>query len=203
MSEPGTELFVPTTGEIVDLRTAPTEELAAVDAGLQDTQVQIGEAKGAISDELVARLDRSAAWTLLVGDPTGDRQFEIKAPSPAAGADVYAPDLLREALNELVDADTISEEAAAKALQRRLVLELSVPWDADLSALAETVKDAVGIQIAGVEVDVVHSASAARVVAAGVKALQKIPGMSGVLSRARVDQPPAARRATVKVKVRG
>lgn len=203
MTEPSAELVVlhPKTGELLAIRTAETEQLAEWRTSVDEARDALAEAEAMVSDEIVRRLDRRAEWTLRVGDPK-DRQYEIKAPSPTAGTETYPPDLLRAELNNLVGLDVISEEAAQGALKRQLLLTLSVPWDADLHALVEQLKGAVGIQVAGVEVDVVSVDASERPVASGINKLRKIPSAGEVLDRAKVEQPSGRRRATVKLKTR-
>lgn len=209
MSEPTTDLATqalqvmhPVTGELLDLATLDTESVAELAVEMQEHRAQLAGFERALSDTLVAHLDRSALWTQRVGDPTGPRQLEIKAPSPEAGAS-YPADTLVPALRSLIRAGVITPEAASKACVRQLTLGLAVPWDADLSELAETVKGAIDIQIAGVAVDVVAAEPVERPVQAGIKALCKIPGAAEELDRVKVTVPQGARRASVKVKVRG
>jgi hypothetical protein len=194
----GTELqpAIPTvvdrvTGEVLSVRDASTEQLAEFTTNCQQAREEIGDAERIVSNELLDRLDKSAAWTQRVGS------FELKAPSPTAGTETYPSDMLRDALVQLVDARTISEDAAGNALQRRLVLELAVPWHADPAALATAVKEAITIQVADVIVDVVKAEAATRVSAAGIKAVRKVPGTTDALDAAKLTQPAGARRVKV------
>jgi hypothetical protein len=179
------------TGELLSVRDASTEQLAEFTTNCQQVKQEIGDAERVVSDELLDRLDKSASWTQRVGS------YELKAPSPTAGTETYPPDMLRDALVRLVDAGTISVDAASKALQRRLVLELDVPWQADPASLATTVKEAITIQVADVIVNVVKAEAATRVSAVGIKAVRKVPGTSDALDAAKRTQPPAARRVKV------
>jgi hypothetical protein len=197
------EVMHPVTGELLNLAQESLDRLAGIVVGLQEHRARLADFERQVNDVMVAHLDRAASWTARVGDPTGERQFEIKAPSPEAGQAVYRSDTLVPALKALVDAGAISPEAASKACARQLVLSLAVPWGANLDELAETVQDAIGIQIAGVEVDVVSASPSERPVQAGIKALRKIPGVAEALDRVKVTPEPGPRRATVKVKVRG
>ena len=199
----GREVVHPLTGEILDLASESVEGLAERVVDLQEHRERVGDFDQALSDALLAHLDRSATWTQRVGDPTGERQLEIKAASPSAGTESYPPDALGVALDEMTAADLISETAASNALQRRLVLELGIPWAANPSEMAKAVKDAVGIQVAGVDVTVVKAEPVSRVSAAGVKALRKIPGVGAVLDGVLVTQDPPKRRVKVTVRTRG
>ena len=192
----------PWTSEPLALADASTAQLAeALDEGKRAHE-RIRELEAQISSEIRGRLDRSAAWTQHVGDPD-DQQWTVECPSPTAGTEVYPPDALRTALVDAVDAGGIGEDAASKALARRLVLELAVPWDADLQELALHVKGAVGIQIAGFEVDVVKAEPVSRSVAAGIKALRKLEPTHQYLDDAVVKQPVGERRVRVTLKTRG
>lgn len=203
MTEPNTELVVlhPRTGELLAIQTAETGQLAEWHTSLDEVRDRLAEAEMMVSDELVRRLDRRAEWTLRVGDPK-DRQWEIKSTSPTAGTESYPPGLLRQELNGLVEQDVISEQAAQGALRRQLLLTVAVPWAADLQALVEQLKGAVGIQIAGVKVDAISADVSERPVASGINKLRKVPGACEALDRAKVAQSPSRRRATVKLKTR-
>jgi hypothetical protein len=203
MTEPSTELVVlhPRTGELLAIQTAETEQLAEWRTSVDEARDALAEAEAMVNDELIRRLDRRAEWTLRVGDPK-DRQWEIKAPSPTAGTETYPPDLLRAELNNLVELDVISVEAAQGALKRQLLLTLSVPWDAELQVLVTELKGAMGIRIGGVEVDAISADASERPVASGIDKLRKVPGASEALDRAKVEQPAGRRRAAVKLKTR-
>jgi hypothetical protein len=210
VSEPNTELATravevthPVTGEVLNLAEESLEQLAEMIVDLQEHRVRLADFERAVSDVMVAYLDRSALWTMRVGDPTGARQLEIKAPSPEAGQAAYPVDALVPMLKSLIADGVISPDAASKACARQLTLSLEVPWDADLTELADTVKGAVGIQIAGVAVDVVAASPVEKPIQAGIKALRKIPGAVDELDRVKVTLDQGPRRATVKVKVRG
>lgn len=192
----------PVTGELLDLGAMSIEEVAEHAGALQDHRARLAEFDDALGAALLADLDRMAEWTVRVGDPT-DRQWEIMSSSPTAGTETYPADLLKDALATLVAESVLSPEAASRALKRRLTLELAVPWDADLVALADEVKGAIGIQIAGVEVEVVSASPAERAVASGIAALRKIPGVSETLDGAKVTVAQGKRRVTVTLKTRG
>jgi hypothetical protein len=179
------------TGEVLSVRDASIEQLAEFTTHCQQVKQEIGDAERVVSDELLDRLDKSASWTQRAG------LYELKAPSPTAGTETYPPDMLRDVLARLVDAGTISEEAAKNALQRRLVLELDVPWQADPAVLATAVKGAITIQVADVVVGVVKAEAATRVSTAGIKAVRKVPGTTDALDAAKLTQPAGARRVKV------
>jgi hypothetical protein len=199
----GREIVHPVTGEILDLSSESVERLAELTVDLQKDRENIAAFDQALSDALLAHLDRSALWTQRVGDPTGDVQYELKAPSPTAGTESYRLDLLHDALSLLIDAGVISETAASGAMQRRLVLELDVPWRADLPNMAAAVKDAIGITVADIEVKVARAEPSCQPSVAGIKALRKIPGAGAALDEALVAQDPPRRRVKVTVKTRG
>lgn len=189
-----TELTVvnPATGEILDLSGEPTDSLVELIAGAQELHRRLADFEREVGDVLLEHLDRSACWTLRVGE------YEVKAPSPTAGVEAYPPDLLEGELASLIAQGIITTDAASKACHRRLTLELNVPWSADHRDLARQVKDAAGIDIAGVPVKVRSAEPKTRPVQAGINALRKIPGALDALDRAKVEQPPPSRKATVK-----
>jgi hypothetical protein len=191
----------PVTGELLDLDAMSIEERAEVAGALRDHRARLAEFDDALNTVFLADLDRMAEWTVRVGDPTG-RQWEIKSSSPTAGTETYPPDMLRDVLTTLVSGGVLSPEAASRAFKRRLTLELAVPWGADLTALADRVKGAIGIQIAGVEVEVISANPAEKAVASGITALRKIPGVSDALDEAKVTVPQGKRRVTVTLKTR-
>lgn len=186
------------TGEILDPKEAETTRLAQFVTDLGRLRKELAEAESIVSDELVSRLDRDACWTAHVAD--GENVWEIKAPSPTAGTTVYPEDVLETELESLVQEGLISPDAAAKALHRRIILELRVPWDADPREIAREVKEALSIEIAGVQVMVDRSDARITPVASGISALRKVPGTTTALDNAKREQPPGTRRASVKLK---
>jgi hypothetical protein len=200
----GREIVHPITGELLDLSSLTFEHLAHLGRDMQVYRERVTEFEEALSDALLAHLDASAEWTQRVGSPTDEVQLEIKAPSPEAGTEAYLEDVLEEKLHALIMAETITPSAASKACKRQLMLTLGVPWDANLQDLAGTVKDPQAvIQIAGVRVDVVKADASVRAVAAGIKALRKIPGTADALDAAKVYHAPPSRKARVTVTASG
>lgn len=187
------------TGEIVALKDASVEALAAYMTELRLVREQQAEAESQISDELCRRLDRSACWTQHVQGPNGE-VWEIKAPSPTAGTEAYPPERLEEELRALVETGVINEEAANSALRRTVALEIGLPWDADPQVVADALRDAVRIEIAGHEVQVLSAAPMRKTVASGITKLRKIPGTQEALDRACVTTDPPKRRVKVTSK---
>jgi hypothetical protein len=186
------------TGEMLDPKEAETVRLAQFVTNLGQLRKELAEAERIISDELVSRLDRDACWTAHVAD--GENAWEIKAPSPTAGTTVYPEDLLETELETLVQDGLISRDAAAKALHRRIILELGVPWDADPREIARKIKEALSIEVADVQVNVERVEARITTVTSGINALRKVPGTSDALDKAKRTQAVATRRATVKLK---
>jgi hypothetical protein len=203
MSEPSAELVVldPGTGELLTVRAADTEALAAWRVHADEARDSLAESEAIVSDELVRRLDREGKWTLRVGDPTV-RQYEITAPSPTAGTDVYDERLLADALQRLVADDVISGEAASRAMPRRLLLELEVPWDADPDTLASLIPSNMRVQIASTDMAVLAARSVIRVMASGIAALRKVPGTAQVLDTCKPAVAPSAPKRRAKVTLR-
>lgn len=193
-----TALVVPHTGEVIDLREAPTEMLAAVALEAQRTKREWSEFETMISEEVIRRLDADAVWTMRL--EINGEQVEIKAPSPTAGTEVYPEDSLEAELQGLVDDRIVSPEAASRALHRRIVLELGVPWESDPRELARNVSEALSIEVAGVQVKVERSEARLTPVVSAINALRKIEATREALDRAKRIDEPLRRKATVKVK---
>ena len=191
-----------TTGELLDLRVASVERLAQYMADLQGLWRELAAVEEAVSDELVRRCDQGALWTLRVNDPRTGHQYEVKTQSPTAGTETYIPDALEHELLGLVEDGTLNAEGASGALRRVLNVEFVVPWDADPSTLAVSLKEAKGIRIDGVGVRVVKAKGERTPVAAGIAKLRKVPGTSEALDRAMQRVGPPKRRARVTFKGR-
>jgi hypothetical protein len=107
----------PTTGELVDLRNAEPDEIAAALEGIRDWENSARTAKQLISAEIHARMDRSASWTLRAGD------YELRGQSPdRSGWDVNR---LREVLYDLVGTGAITPEAADEAVKAEVKYSVS------------------------------------------------------------------------------
>jgi hypothetical protein len=170
-----------------------TSELARFTEDAAELRRVAAEAIGIVSEELVARLDADASWTLRVED------WEIKAPSPAAGTVTYDVDLLREALDELVSAGVISRDGAWNALEPvRATIEVSYRLLRDaLRALdgydvAEPVFNEIQDILLG------EPAPTYRLKVAGVNALLKIPNAREAIESCRLSVTPPRRTAKVK-----
>jgi hypothetical protein len=187
-----------TTGEIIDIAKADTARLAMFCTNLGELRKELAEAEGIVSDELVDRMDHEALYTLHVED--GEQQWEIKGSSPTAGTTVYLEDVLETELQGLVEENTITPEAAGRALHRHISLQLGVPWNADPREIAQKVKEALSIEVAGVAVTVERAEARAVPITSGINALRKQPGTISALDRAKREQPPGRRKATVKLK---
>jgi hypothetical protein len=186
-------------GEVIDVAAASTERLGLFCADLADHRERLADAERLVSEELVARLDRQALWTLRVGDPTGPRQFEIKAPSPDAGTEAYDPRLLEVELKTLLERNIIVEEAARAALERTLTITVAVPLDADLDAMEKAVRNAAGIEVAGVAVEPKSAVAGRSPKLGAISKLRKVAGTGAALDRAKLVPSPPARRAKVSV----
>jgi hypothetical protein len=187
------------SGELIDPKSASAEALAQYMTNVQSIREDLAAAEAIVSDELVARMDRDAKWTLHVGDPKV-QVWEITAPSPTAGTEVYPPDVLETELRALVDRGTITVDAADAALKRIVTVKLAVPLSASLSETAQHVKQMMSFHAGDVELRVLDSAHSATVVKAGINALAKVPGTAAALARAKRTDPGGPRRARVKIK---
>lgn len=186
----GSDLVVPDAhGEALDIPSATTERLAQAISDIGDARDRLRELEALVGGELLTRLDRDACWTLRVGDPTGDVQYEMKAPSPEAGTESYPEHELEPVLRLLLDAGSISTDAATSALKRSLAVEFSVPWDAAPEEIADGLEGAT-IQIAGHEVMVLSVKPQRKAVKAGIIKLRKIPGVAEYVDEAKRTETP-------------
>lgn len=192
------------TGEVIDARTvlaaagihdlseASVGELAAFIYNSTHVYSIVSEAKGEASDEIVGRLDTEASWTRRVGE------WEIKAPSPAAGSVSYDVDLLREALEVLVHARVISREAAWNALEPiRPTIEVSYRLLRDIIRALDghETADCVFSDIEQLLLGEPEPTYKLRL--AGVKALLKIPAARERIEHCQVAVTPPRRVAKV------
>lgn len=195
------------TGELVAIRHAPTEVLAAATDELAELRARQAEVEHAISNELLGRLDRDAKWTQRVGDPDTGVQWEITAPSPTAGVEAYDPELLDGVLGHLIARGTVSAEAASGALARTVTLEVEVPWPALPEQIVDVLRtpDGLGatVTIADVEVRVTRCSAVRRPNTPGVRRLCKNPAPAEALLGTRADREPPTRRVKVTRKTQG
>jgi hypothetical protein len=187
------------TGELLAVRDANTETLAAFMVHQQQLRGELADAEAIVNNALLERLDRGAVWTVRVGDPT-TLQYELSAPSPTAGTDSYPPDALETELRALVERGTITPHAAGKALKRQVTLVLDVPLNLPLKETAEGLKR-VTISLGENVLPVVKVDYAASAVKAGIAALRKVSGTVAALDRTKVTATPS-RRVKVVVKER-
>ena len=126
----------PTTGEVIDLATAPTETLAAYLDGVRDLERRLREQKAMATAEVLARMDREGRWTATLGD------WKLTAPSPEPRR-VYDAAALRADLEQLVADDLIAPAAAARAVEEVTTLKVSAAGVKALEKLGGPVADAV------------------------------------------------------------
>lgn len=106
----GGGLVLPATGEVLDLEGMATDELAARVDEVRELRDRLADADRAISDELLARMDRRSEWTATVGD------WRVEGSSPETLID-YDLDALEQALQQLVVAGHIDPAAATDAVR--------------------------------------------------------------------------------------
>lgn len=188
------------TGEVIDVGASTDAELAVFIDNLSELRAELAEAEAIVSGELLARLDRSASWTRRVR--VGDREFEIKAPSPDAGTEAYDASLLERELRKLVERRTIDEDGAVQALDRTLTLTVRVPLGVELDQLVEAIKYEPEPKLGDQPVAVVSVAASRSVKLGGVAKLRKVDGTGAALDRAKMTKPAPARRAKVTQKTK-
>jgi hypothetical protein len=107
----------PMAGEVVDLAVASTDRIADFLVNVRELESQLREQKNLAQREILARMDREAAWTARVGD------WVLTAPSPNPRI-VYDAETLEAVLAELVESDLIAPNAASAAVERVVVLKV-------------------------------------------------------------------------------
>lgn len=191
------------TGELIDLRTALTKNLAALSVRCAELRQDLADTEAAISDELVRRLDRDASWTYRPPAMSGDAiQYEITAPTPTAGTKGYDPTLMEAELRALLERDTLSETAAAEVLRRHVEIVARVPFGSDLDAIVKQLRGAAGFDIAGVPCEVVSVDAKRQVMAGGVTKILKVPGTKAAVERATISTRAPSRKAKITVKTK-
>ena len=105
----GKELAVtnPATGEVIDL-AADTIELGRKLKELRALESELREFKALVQKAILAQMDRNASWTVNSG------AGKVTGTSP--GKVDYDPEMLYQALKELLEEDRITKEAADAAL---------------------------------------------------------------------------------------
>lgn len=99
----------PLTGEVLTLGS-PDADLAGYLADLREYESVLKEHKSMVNRELLARMDRSAKWTIHAGS------LKLTAPSPDPGEEWDGAGLYT-ALCDLADQDLISTEAVNAAVE--------------------------------------------------------------------------------------
>lgn len=213
----------PRTGEVVNLRDASLEQLAEAAGDAIDLESRLKEFQGDLSEELLARLDKSGVWTQRVKSPDNRYEWEITSASPDAGSVGYDAVQLDIALRTLMAKEVINDQAASAALKRQITVTLAVPFSMGLedteTAIAEgrillahvpahltddagrppvKLKELAGpVDVVGVEVT---STSSSRSPAkAGINRLLKIPAAVADIAGAEIPIRPPARKAKVKM----
>jgi len=102
----------PSTGEAVVVAEATTDTLAMFLDNVRQVEQTFREQKRAVTREILARMDREARWTGVVGD------YAISADGPTRPME-YDAEALYNALTEYVDSGAISEAALDAAVERR------------------------------------------------------------------------------------
>lgn len=186
-------------GELVSLSTATEIRLAELADAITSMRSQLAEDERLVNLELLDRLDRQGKWTLRVGDPDDDVQWELTAPSKTAGTTGYDADKLRGYLVEAIEAGAIDSALARAALRRSVSIVAYVDPGADLGALVESIEGlaAIGdVPVHDVKVSVTEAAADA-----GVKRLTKA-GFGRIVDDVTVQRPAPPRRVKIKAKRR-
>ena len=102
----------PATGEVIDL-ASPTEDLARLVDQIRDLEWRARQAKRAVTDELLRRMDRERVWTL----ETPDFKVSGKSDRPVKH---WKVEQTRETLDQLAAEGLITQEAAGRAVQPRV-----------------------------------------------------------------------------------
>ena len=105
----GSEVVLPSTGELVDLSEMPTDEIAGQVGFYADISQAIGRFRRAASDELASRLDHEGRRS---GD-VGEYHIEVNAPTVKD----WDPDKLAATLDKFVEEGVISQDKATRCLR--------------------------------------------------------------------------------------
>ena len=105
------EVVVPGTGELVDLKAMPTDEIAGMVNRVSEAQGEIARFKRAASDELASRLDHEGRRSATVGD----YHVSVNAPSEKQW-DVHK---LKTTLAAFVHQGLISEVKAEACIRNK------------------------------------------------------------------------------------
>ncbi len=181
---------------ITDPATTEPEQLAAFDENAKTLKGITDEARGIVSDELVRRRDLEVSGTLTVGG------YKIVVPSRSAGSTRYDTDLTVAALERLVEAGLISENAKAEACPD-VTPCASVSWDllARILRALDGAGDTGSVTALRVELDLLLYArpdATYKPVAAKLDALCKLGGQAAdALTACKVDVEPPRRKATI------
>jgi hypothetical protein len=101
----------PSTGEIVTVRDATTDQLAEYLASVREFESLLREHKQAVTGEVLRRMDQEARWSVTVGD----HKLSSRSPEPVIE---YDGERLHAALQQLVAEDLIAPAAADAACER-------------------------------------------------------------------------------------
>jgi hypothetical protein len=104
----------PGTGEVLDLATAGTDEIAEAVWILREQVQRLRDWQRIAGEEILRRMDQSAKWTLHEG------QYTLKGDSPAPTREVDLEPLRRE-LSQLIDEGKVAATAAERALEAKVV----------------------------------------------------------------------------------
>lgn len=184
-------LYNPASGELLRLavETAEDEQLADVlEATIPELIGQLREAKEIVAREVLARLDRSGRWTRRVGDPK-NVQWEITSPSPAAGTETVDVDVLSDVIDEALDERIIDQSAAGAALVRTVQVTFLVSSEDEVEQILATAQQ---------DDRVIRADPHRRVANAGVRALEKIPGMRERVALAKRPCDPPKRTPKIR-----
>ncbi|HEY1690020.1 MAG TPA: hypothetical protein VGF95_14290 [Solirubrobacteraceae bacterium] len=106
----------PATGELLDLDQASTDQLGHWLLDARELDQRVREEKRAVTQEILARMDREARHTFHGSD------LELKGDGPKIPTE-YDATPLRAELQEFVDGQVISPEALDRAIEVQEVLK--------------------------------------------------------------------------------
>lgn len=133
--EQGVTLVHPQTGEIIDLHSAASDQIAQWIESVREWEANAREAKQLAAAELHDRMDRSASWTLHAGE------YTIVGESPNRVE--YEVGTLRGVLGHLVEDGLITAEAADAAVKAEVTYKPAKRGINALMKLGGAVADAI------------------------------------------------------------
>jgi hypothetical protein len=126
----------PVTGECIDL-AGPDQDLAGALDRIRQLETELRSVKRAVSDELLARMDQAASWTIHAGDLTLTGQSPDRTEYDGAR--------LAQTVDTLVAGGHITSEAAHAAVESEVTWKVKKAGVNKLLKLGGVVAESVSV----------------------------------------------------------